>query len=509
VPAFLATVTTIELKGLASVPGSWAARNSSARQFAAPNRGRTLRRRRVCLFVVAAMLVMATRTSTAQSAETMRRLSKVPAPVGPAGMARDLYSNSYALLVGVSRYDVASAWQSLDSIGRELTEVKAALSEVGFSSVERIDNPTGDELRQAVQKFIGRYGYEPTNRLLFYFSGHGFTLDEGRRGYFVPRDAPDPRTNESGFRQVALTMDQVALWARDITVRHALFAFDSCFSGTIFRTRDRPVPTAISERTAKKVRMFLSAGDADQPVPARSVFTPTFIRGLRGEADLDHDGFVTGTELGNWVQGKVIEYQTYQTPQFGRLHDTEFDEGDIVFATIGGPATAVSSVPDGGGANTLPKLPAARAIAPTASTVKQIRVFVSAASSQAGLINSDAASVQDSVRDVRESILDKRKESLQVVERPEDADVQIEVTKRLTRGTTAKASPGGRNSPYIELCVVQATLVAGDHQEDIEGTVSDRYRLGAVWRIAANDLTGQVEKFAKNNHDALISRRAR
>ena len=259
-------------------------------------------------------------------------VSRVFAPIGASGGLEELYTGSYALLVSVSRYDDAAAWGPLSSIPAEFVELKSVLPRLGFDSVEEIVNPTGDQLRRGVEDFIRRRGYNPGARLLFFFSGHGFTLDDGRRGYFVPRDAPDPLKAEARFRGVALAMDQVATWARDLTARHALFVFDSCFSGTLFRTRDRLVPRNISALTGKKVRQFLSAGDAGETVPAQSVFTPTFVRALRGDADINRDGFITGTELGNWIQSQVIGYKTGQTPQFGKLRDPQLDEGDFVFA---------------------------------------------------------------------------------------------------------------------------------------------------------------------------------
>lgn len=261
-----------------------------------------------------------------------RSVTLVPAPVGAKGERVELYTGSFALVVGVSEYD-SPAWPRLESIGGELAEVVRALRDTGFETVETSMNPTGIGLRRAVEDFIGKYGYTPGNRLIFFFAGHGYTLDNGERGYFVPRDAPDPRTNEAGFRRTALSMQQVATWAQDLVAKHAMFVFDSCFSGTIFRTRGAPeAPTKITALTARPVREFLSAGGANEPVPARSTFSPVFVRGLRGAADIDRDGYVTGTELGNYIQREVIQYKTGQTPQFGKIRDVRYDEGDVVFA---------------------------------------------------------------------------------------------------------------------------------------------------------------------------------
>jgi hypothetical protein len=294
--------------------------------------------KRVLSVLAVAAAIAASPVLRAQDPAT-RRLRVVPAPTGPSGATQELYTRSHALLVGLSRYDDGAAWAPLPSVGKELGDLKAALERVGFDSVEHVENPTGAQLREAVSAFISRYGYDSGARLVFFFSGHGYTLDG--RGYFVPRDASDPQKDESGFRRTAISMDQVATWARDMSARHALFAFDSCFSGTIFRSRNRLVPQPISELTGKKVRLFIAAGDAGETVPAESVFTPLFTRALRGDADRNRDGFVTGTELGNWVQGEVLGYGVRQTPQFGKLRDVAFDEGDVVFAVpTSAPAVA-------------------------------------------------------------------------------------------------------------------------------------------------------------------------
>jgi hypothetical protein len=278
----------------------------------------------------------------AQTPDPTRGLIRVAAPVGPNGAVRELYTASFALLVGVSQYDQESVWRRLGSIPDELAAVATTLKEVGFGHIEQVVNPTGKELRDRVGDFIENHGQTEGHRLLFYFSGHGYTLDKGERGYFLPRDAPDPAVNEASFRRIAVPMDLVVFWAGDFKARHALFVFDSCFSGTIFSTRSRAIPQRISDLTARPVREFLAAGDADQAVPAKSVFTPLFTTGLKGAADLDRDGFITGTELGNYVQAEVLKYRTSQTPQFGKLMDPAFNKGDIVFAVPGATGTTVS-----------------------------------------------------------------------------------------------------------------------------------------------------------------------
>ena len=66
-------------------------------------------------------------------------------------------------------------------------------------------------------------------------------------------------------------------------------------------------------------------------MPAHSVFTPAFIDAIEyGLADLDKDGYVTGTELGLYLRRKVPQHAE-QSPQFGTITDYNLSRGDFVF----------------------------------------------------------------------------------------------------------------------------------------------------------------------------------
>jgi hypothetical protein len=80
------------------------------------------------------------------------------------------------------------------------------------------------------------------------------------------------------------------------------------------------------------VRQFITAGAADQEVPDDSVFRRQFVAGLAGEADMNHDGYVTGSELSQFLEYTVINYtRGAQTPQYGKIRDPFLDKGDFVF----------------------------------------------------------------------------------------------------------------------------------------------------------------------------------
>ena len=252
-----------------------------------------------------------------------------------AGAQVALYEESHALVIGVSDY--TGGWPRLRGVKKDVPLVKAALESQGFS-VTVVMDPDRDGIDRAFRDFIERYGDTANNRLLFYFAGHGHTMRlayGGDMGYLVGRDAPNPNVDKRGFKQAALSMQVIETYARNIEAKHALFMFDACFSGSVFDAT-RAIPAVIREKTGKPVRQFITSGTADQEVPDESIFRGQFVAALEGEGDLDGDGYITGAELGQFLETTVTNYTNRaQTPQYGKLRDPLLDKGDFVFALAG------------------------------------------------------------------------------------------------------------------------------------------------------------------------------
>ena len=250
----------------------------------------------------------------------------------PNGQQTQLYQQSHALLIGVSNY--RNGWPDLPGVRTDMVLVQAALEENGFE-VTVVEDPDSQQLRRNFDQFISLYGRDPDNRLLVYFAGHGHSQVQtygATMGYLVPADAPDPNDNPNGFLDKALDLQMIEVYSKRIQSKHALFLFDSCFSGELF-SPDRAIPKEISLSTSKPVRQYVTSGSAGETVPDQSIFREQFINGLGGDADSDQDGYVTGTELGQFLQTTVKNYtKGYQTPQYGKIQDRNLDQGDFVFA---------------------------------------------------------------------------------------------------------------------------------------------------------------------------------
>lgn len=250
------------------------------------------------------------------------------------GTSVKLYDKSYALVIGVSEYQ---EWPDLPGVQGDIESVSKILKRHGFKII-KLMNPSRIEFDAAVRNFIADYGQAENNRLLVYYAGHGHThtTRHGRQlGYLVPADAPLPYKGHGPFKRKAISMLDIETFAKQLESKHALFMFDSCFSGSLFELT-RAVPDVISSKVAKPVRQFITAGSGDQTVPDKSIFRSQFVAGLNGEADANRDGYITGTELAQHLENTVTNYtRRAQTPRYGKIRDPYLDKGDYVFVVPG------------------------------------------------------------------------------------------------------------------------------------------------------------------------------
>ncbi|MBW2610556.1 MAG: PEGA domain-containing protein [Deltaproteobacteria bacterium] len=255
----------------------------------------------------------------------LRESERVNAPVVAEV---DLYSDSYALVIGINNY--TKGWPRLSGAVHDAELVAEVLREKGFQVTFRKDL-NSRELKQAFKEFFIFKGENPQARLFVRFAGHGHTLDGER--FLIPADAP---RSDAGarFKYKALSMRRFREFVRLAKAKHALAVFDSCFSGTIFDTQRTAPPPAVTRATTLPVRQFLSSGDSNQKVSDDGRFRKLFIRAIRGEerADANRDSYLTGSELGLFLTDRLTNLtQSRQTPRYGKLRDEDWDRGDFVF----------------------------------------------------------------------------------------------------------------------------------------------------------------------------------
>ena len=248
----------------------------------------------------------------------------------------DIYDNSYALIIGIDKYDSTP----LDYAVKDAESVANLLKENFNFSSKNITTLLNEEatlsnIKNSLSK-IASSAIE-NDRVLIYFAGHGVTdilPDGGEMGYLLPIDG-----KVDNLFATSIPMDDIKRISSISKSKHMLFLVDACYGGlSAVGARGLDVtttPNYIDKITKDKARQIITAGGRGEEVVEKSewghsAFTLNLIRALEdGKADLNDDGYITAEELGLFLKEKVsIDSDNQQTPVSRRFTS---QEGEFVF----------------------------------------------------------------------------------------------------------------------------------------------------------------------------------
>jgi uncharacterized caspase-like protein len=270
----------------------------------------------------------------------------------------------HALLIGVSNY--TRGWDQLPSVKNDLQDLKTGLAPY-FETVDTILNPTVAELRNQMHDFLMGHWNKSDERLFVYYSGHGFTdFNQSSRqndGYITGSDTPLYKPDDGKAIANAMSLYDVDSWNRQTKAKHVLMVFDSCFTGSLFQTimtepgqndldsARRPLRNPVRYTKAavelrqndlddvrrllgKPMRYYITACRQNEEVSADGTFAHLLLRGLRGEADVYHQGIISAEELGSYLFHEVPKFsRRSQTPQYKSIGNANLSEGQFFFLT--------------------------------------------------------------------------------------------------------------------------------------------------------------------------------
>ena len=255
---------------------------------------------------------------------------------GLAVTTEDIYDNSYALIIGIDKYENVS---NLDYAVKDANSITTLLKDNFNFPSQNIKTLLNNEATYSnVRNSLGEISTsaKENDRVLIFFAGHGQTMDlpdGGEMGYLLPVDG-----NKDNLFATSILMDDLKKISSMSKAKHMLFLIDACYGGlaaTGSRGLSSTTPNYIDKITNDKSRQIITAGGRGEQVIEKaewghSAFTMNLIRALKnGKGDLNDDGYITGDELGLFLKEKVtIDSENQQTPQSRRFTS---HEGEFVF----------------------------------------------------------------------------------------------------------------------------------------------------------------------------------
>jgi hypothetical protein len=247
---------------------------------------------------------------------------------------------------------IIANWQYDDTLLRELvapSHDSESLAEVlrdqtiGGFEVQRLTNEPSNRVCEDIEAFFS--DREKDDMLLFYFSGHGVTDDDGQLYYATSN------TLHKRLKSTAVAASWVNNIMNQCRSRRQILLLDCCHSGAVGRTKAAAsvnvskyfAGTTPEEGlgkfilTASDAFQYSFEGDQVEGKGVNSVFTDAVVEGLRtGAADSDGDGHITLDELYSYVYKRVRERTSQQTP---RKWASDV-EGELIIAANPTPAEA-------------------------------------------------------------------------------------------------------------------------------------------------------------------------
>ncbi len=234
------------------------------------------------------------------------------------------YSGGYALVVGIDNYQ--SAWPARRNAAEDAKRISLALEKQGFK-VYVLTNT------QAAKSEIQRYLNDviapkltESDRFILYFSGHGQTriTPSGPAGYLVPWDGK--KSGDESRWQTYISMEQL----RDLTVdgfsaKHTLVIADASLSGLLAEDSEKINSTFVRESLDENGKIIFAAGANGDKI-LDGVFASALFKGISGPADAGGDGFITFSELADYIKNEITS-RSRQLPHYGWWSG----DGEMVF----------------------------------------------------------------------------------------------------------------------------------------------------------------------------------
>jgi formylglycine-generating enzyme required for sulfatase activity len=322
------------------------------------------------------MLLVCAGHVCAQTAKTL-----IVRPAGGEFAGQTFYTNSHALVIGISEYGFLPKSKWLDYAAKDAAELREVLiRSYGFLpenvTVLLNEQATKANTEHALSALADDRRIKSDDRVLIFFSGHGQTVKSGNggdMGFLIPYDAKvdlEHPENRGPYLDSCIPMDHIWSYVESSPAKHSLVIADACFGGLLIHGRaltpEKPSLSFIASQLSRRAQQVLTAGGKgeeaqEDPKLGHGYLTFKLLEELKAQAATP-DSIILTSQLATHLKTSVANLShAKQTPQFGNHNNTE---GDFVFVT-----TAPQPVPQLGATAV-----AAREEQPTKAAVKMPQI---------------------------------------------------------------------------------------------------------------------------------------
>lgn len=241
--------------------------------------------------------------------EVVSVLVDVDQPLSPTSFRRE---DAYAVIIGITTYrsnkipKVKYAKRDAEIMKDYLINV-CGIPEENFVSLTD-EKATLSDLIAYIEEWLQR-NVNKNSFVFVYFAGHGTPNPEKGDAYLVPYDG------EPGFISKLYPLSRFYNSLENLPTENIVVALDACFSGaggrSVIEEGKRPLISPKIEKVGKKAVVITASGSdeisQDLDTQRHGLFTYYILKGLRGEADFNGDGWITLGELYNYCQPRVKE----------------------------------------------------------------------------------------------------------------------------------------------------------------------------------------------------------
>lgn len=278
-----------------------------------------------------------------------------------------IINRSLAIVIGIDQYKhipklknaVADA-QSMASVLKNMYGYEVLILLNQRATKEGLDELVTNLTNKTIQFERQTIEVKPTDRVLFYFAGHGFAeeaqdSEDGKpAGYFMPQDAEDGNSN------TWLSMQNVYEAFTGLDCHHLLMILDCCFAGRISwvekgrnATRSRKLYRQSYDHFVKhKTQQILTSAAHDEKAQdsfrfgqrgdqnGHSPFAHLLLKVLQGNSDGGKDKFIeailedkviTVHELFSYLQNQLGKVAEGQTPALAQPRKRDPKTGEYLF----------------------------------------------------------------------------------------------------------------------------------------------------------------------------------